>query len=577
MYKEMCKSRWLLLIAPALLAGCGGSGSQGVESESRQNVYSGVVVDGHLQGATVFADINRNGTYDSGEPYSVTDAGGNYLLKTAPDVYNPPVIADVPDHAIDGDTGKPVGQGYRLTAPDGQYGLISPLTTMVRATLDNYPGMSVEQAEEAVRAMFGLTEGYDLHADYTLKTRPSTTTLSQWAKFIAESGRAHNIGRLAALRFGQYVSQAKAAYGGALPLEKEGAIHSALASRVAIEVAPFAAGLPNKELIDPTQIALATVSMTREEFESPVRLRTRLTPASLGSAAQKSPLHVVPMRNTQSNFVHWRMADGGASAASGKAIIGTSTVILPDLSETETLGMKTIDGTAPLSGDLLFDSDYSAESLRESGKVLLIRLAHMPVEGEPQSVLFNRGWLRNPAATWPSGAAAYRMLIKTTSSLILTQNDATTYRTGTLPAALLSCCGSASTTPLALGDLQLRFADPIDVVLGEQSGPSSSIALSAMVDGVSKPLDSKGTWAMAARYDMSTYFLMQIPSSYRSYLKGMDQDGLFSRFGLPIDIAFMQLPNNQYGHAWVVQGGRYAETVALNDAAFNALKANLKW
>ena len=55
------------------------------------------------------------------------------------------------------------------------------------------------------------------------------------------------------------------------------------------------------------------------------------------------------------------------------------------------------------------------------------------------------------------------------------------------------------------------------------------------------------------------YFLMQILSSYRSYLKGMDQDGLFSRFGLPDRHRLhAALPNNQYGHARVVQGGRYA-------------------
>ena len=220
-------------------------GSAG-ESELRQNVYSGVVVDGHLQGD---GGLRISTAMAPTIPVNFTAS----LMRAATTCSRlrrclQPRSLPMPDHAIDGDTGKPVGQGYRLNrARDGQYGLISPLMTMVRATLDNYPGMSVEQAEEAVRAMFGLTEGYDLHADYTLKTRPSTHHTVQMGQVHRRIRRAHNIGRLAALRFGQYVSQAPSPpHGG--PCPGKGGRHPAraLASRVAIEVAPLRQGRPNK-------------------------------------------------------------------------------------------------------------------------------------------------------------------------------------------------------------------------------------------------------------------------------------------------------------------------------------------
>ena len=68
------KLRSSVLLISALgtaLSGCGGSGSQGNETPASGNIYTGVVIDGPLQGATVFADINRNGVKDPGRSEDV--------------------------------------------------------------------------------------------------------------------------------------------------------------------------------------------------------------------------------------------------------------------------------------------------------------------------------------------------------------------------------------------------------------------------------------------------------------------------------------------------------------------------
>ena len=41
---------------------------------------NGVLIDGYLAGATVFQDLNNNGSPDTGEPQTTTDVLGNFSL-----------------------------------------------------------------------------------------------------------------------------------------------------------------------------------------------------------------------------------------------------------------------------------------------------------------------------------------------------------------------------------------------------------------------------------------------------------------------------------------------------------------
>ncbi len=67
-----------ILTSVLALAACGGSGGSGGAKS-----LGGIAVDGYLQGATVFLDLNRNNTLDAGEPSTTTDASAATHLTTA--------------------------------------------------------------------------------------------------------------------------------------------------------------------------------------------------------------------------------------------------------------------------------------------------------------------------------------------------------------------------------------------------------------------------------------------------------------------------------------------------------------
>lgn len=68
----------------------GGSGIYASSSSSTNisssavvsTAVSGAVIDGYVEGATVFADLNGDGIFNTGEPSAITDASGGYTLTT---------------------------------------------------------------------------------------------------------------------------------------------------------------------------------------------------------------------------------------------------------------------------------------------------------------------------------------------------------------------------------------------------------------------------------------------------------------------------------------------------------------
>lgn len=79
------RPQWPRLLGCALavtLTACGGGGggSAGTSTQASATTLSGTAVDGYLQGARAFLDVNGNGLADAGEPTATTDANGRYSL-----------------------------------------------------------------------------------------------------------------------------------------------------------------------------------------------------------------------------------------------------------------------------------------------------------------------------------------------------------------------------------------------------------------------------------------------------------------------------------------------------------------
>ena len=68
----------------AMVAGCGGGGAGspgGGGAPSKISVITGFVSDGPITNARVALDLNRNGQYDSGEPFGITNEDGKYRIE----------------------------------------------------------------------------------------------------------------------------------------------------------------------------------------------------------------------------------------------------------------------------------------------------------------------------------------------------------------------------------------------------------------------------------------------------------------------------------------------------------------
>ena len=72
-----------LALALAACGGGGGGGSSTTSANPASTSLSGTAVDGYLKGATVFLDVNGNGSIDTGEPSALTDDAGRYVLDTS--------------------------------------------------------------------------------------------------------------------------------------------------------------------------------------------------------------------------------------------------------------------------------------------------------------------------------------------------------------------------------------------------------------------------------------------------------------------------------------------------------------
>ena len=114
-----------ILLLP--LAACGGVSSSSDNTESdRTETVQGYVFDGYISGATVFLDLDADGSKGINEPSSTTSNSGLFNISTVPGTENSKI--KVLAGGIDVDTGE-IFKGS-LTAPGGST-VVSPLTTMI--------------------------------------------------------------------------------------------------------------------------------------------------------------------------------------------------------------------------------------------------------------------------------------------------------------------------------------------------------------------------------------------------------------------------------------------------------------
>jgi len=168
--KKLPHSHYLACITmTALLGACSGGG--GSSTTASTTTLNGQVIDGYISGATVCLDVNSNNVCDAGEPTTTSGANGAYTLPAyTGSLTGLQVIAVVGPTAIDADTGVVgAGNGYSLLAPAAASSTVTPLSTLVSATITAGGGesqVSIDSAKASVSAATGIPAAKLVASDY---------------------------------------------------------------------------------------------------------------------------------------------------------------------------------------------------------------------------------------------------------------------------------------------------------------------------------------------------------------------------------------------------------------------------
>jgi len=150
---QMLAQRWIAEGYGIGVIGC-------VPPSAAQEVVQGRVIDGHIEGALVCLDLDRDGRCGASEPQAYSDATGFYGL-TIPVGAKAPLVAEViAGQSRDSDQPQAmVDLSYRMASPSPTYSTdVTPYSTMVYLTgQGNYP-----LAENMVRDLLGLPPNFDI-------------------------------------------------------------------------------------------------------------------------------------------------------------------------------------------------------------------------------------------------------------------------------------------------------------------------------------------------------------------------------------------------------------------------------
>ncbi len=175
-----------------LLIACGGGG--GGSTPVVKSSFSGVAIDGYLDNATAFLDLNDNGLLDNNEPRGKTNAEGQFTLEaTDAEFKKHRVVVLVTTESRDSFTGK-VDSAFKLMAPAGKGGVVSPLTTLVAAHMAN--GLSPEDAAKKIQTDLGL-EDLDVMQNFVSsgneKAQKMAIALTEVLKTISSSSLSQQL------------------------------------------------------------------------------------------------------------------------------------------------------------------------------------------------------------------------------------------------------------------------------------------------------------------------------------------------------------------------------------------------
>ncbi len=210
--KRFERMRWGVLapLAAAVLVACGGGGSGSAG-------LSGVAVDGYLEGATAFLDLNGDGLFTQGEPSAVTDGSGRYTLDTSGVQQALKGLKVVVTGGVDTDTGYAFEGRLVARVEEAAAGqVVTPLTTLADALVAQGLAQDVAAARTLIANALGLSSE-------ALAQDPMALLDSQPGVYAAQVALQRSVQLLASANAGESAQEA------------QGRVIAALASAVAAQ------------------------------------------------------------------------------------------------------------------------------------------------------------------------------------------------------------------------------------------------------------------------------------------------------------------------------------------------------
>jgi len=153
------KRNILAISTTLVLAGCGGGGGESSTDSSSSSKYSVTAIDGYLQNAEVWLDLNENFELDVNEPNTLSGEGGVANLEVG-DLVNPEqypvVVRAIVGQTEDEDQGL-VTTGYVMSAPAGETA-VTPLSTLVHVILKRNQDDTDAPEEVAQKKQSAITQ-----------------------------------------------------------------------------------------------------------------------------------------------------------------------------------------------------------------------------------------------------------------------------------------------------------------------------------------------------------------------------------------------------------------------------------
>lgn len=188
--------KFFILLATLVFTGCGGGGSSStttpeptppVDINPEPTVLTVTAVDGYLQNARIYIDLNENYMFDEVEPSGMSDTAGQVtftLTEVAEGLIKPIIVEAIEGQTIDISTGLPVAKSYSMVAPPASE-VVSPLTTLAQLSLVHTQQADIESAVATIKTQLGLPADADIMADY-LSTTDGNESLYAIARSIVQ-------------------------------------------------------------------------------------------------------------------------------------------------------------------------------------------------------------------------------------------------------------------------------------------------------------------------------------------------------------------------------------------------------